>query len=256
MDKLRYLARMNSGFALVVLALVCALSSVAQDTLFFSIDGEEMESFELCDYYRLIDRSNPDTNMVVERDYFKSGLPKKIATFSPYELGTLHGPYKIWYESGQLKFEAVYNRGELDGTLVSYWDNGQMKRKESYVDGTFNEGQVWDVDGNELTYYPQEIFPEFPGGDEALLQFLGSSIRYPKKAFKSGVQGRVVVSFTVEQDGSISNIFVMNGVSKELDQEAVRVVSTMPRWSPGMQDGVPVRVQYRLPITFRKTKEG
>ena len=101
-------------------------------------------------------------------------------------------------------------------------------------------------------YETMEQKPEFPGGEEALMKFLSENICYPEEALKAGIQGRVVVSFIIEPDGSISNVQVVQGVNDSLNAEAVRVVSSMPKWTPGMMDGKAVRVKYNLPITFRK----
>ena len=96
-----------------------------------------------------------------------------------------------------------------------------------------------------------EQMPEFPGGQEALMQFLRQEVKYPKEASKDGVQGRVVVQFVVEKDGSISEVEVVKKVNEHLDAEAVRVVNAMPKWKPGKQKGENVRVKYTLPISFR-----
>ncbi len=96
-----------------------------------------------------------------------------------------------------------------------------------------------------------EQMPEFPGGMTELLKYLAKAIRYPVIAQENGVQGRVVCSFVVNRDGSIVDAEVLRGVDPSLDQEALRVISTMPKWKPGMQRGKPVRVKYTVPVTFR-----
>jgi len=95
-----------------------------------------------------------------------------------------------------------------------------------------------------------EEAPEFPGGKDALMKFLSDSIRYPKLARNSKIQGFVYVSFIVEPDGSVSNVKVLRGIGGGCDEEAVRVVQSMPKWKPGTQRGETVRVQYSLPIRF------
>lgn len=93
--------------------------------------------------------------------------------------------------------------------------------------------------------------PSFPGGTRSLMQFLSSNIKYPVEAENLGIQGRVICSFIVEKDGSISNINVAQSVAPSLDQEAVRVIKAMPKWIPGETDGEQVRVKYTLPLNFR-----
>lgn len=95
-----------------------------------------------------------------------------------------------------------------------------------------------------------ESMPEFPGGDAARMKFLQENIKYPQLARESGIQGTVYVTFVVEPDGSISNVRVLRGIGGGCDEEAVRVIQSMPRWIPGKQRGKPVRVQFNMPIRF------
>ena len=104
------------------------------------------------------------------------------------------------------------------------------------------ESKVFDV---------VEQMPSFPGGQGALLEYLASHVKYPVVAQENGVQGRVVVSFVVERDGSITDVRVVRSVDPSLDREAQRVVSSMPRWTPGKQNGSAVRVKYNVPVSFR-----
>ena len=97
-----------------------------------------------------------------------------------------------------------------------------------------------------------DIMPEFPGGQSALLQFLAKSIKYPVEAQQQGKQGKVTVTFIVEKDGSITNAKVIQALYPSLDEEALRVINSMPKWTPGkMKDGKVVRVQYTVPLTYR-----
>lgn len=95
-----------------------------------------------------------------------------------------------------------------------------------------------------------EQMPEYPGGMRAGLEFMARNIKYPTKAQEAGKQGRVIVQFVVREDGSLSDFTVLRRVDPWLDAEAIRVISTMPRWKPGMQGGQPVSVKYTLPVTF------
>ncbi len=104
------------------------------------------------------------------------------------------------------------------------------------------ENKVFDV---------VEQMPSFPGGQGALMQYLANNIKYPVVAQENGVQGRVVVSFVVERDGSITDVQVVRSVDPSLDREAQRVVKSMPKWIPGKQNGQAVRVKYNVPVSFR-----
>lgn len=96
-----------------------------------------------------------------------------------------------------------------------------------------------------------EQMPSFPGGPSALMEWLSNNVKYPVVAQENGVQGRVVVSFVVERDGSITDVKVVRGVDPSLDREASRVVRAMPHWIPGKQNGSAVRVKYNVPVAFR-----
>ena len=96
-----------------------------------------------------------------------------------------------------------------------------------------------------------EQMPMYPGGDGALMGYLRDNIHYPTVAAENGVQGRVVVGFVVERDGSITDVKILRGVDPSLDREAMRVVKAMPKWTPGKQNGSAVRVKYQVPVTFR-----
>lgn len=111
---------------------------------------------------------------------------------------------------------------------------------------------VEEEDPEEQTIFEVvEKQPEFPGGQSALMQFLSKNIKYPQIAAENGVQGRVIVQFVVNKDGSIVDAKVARGVDPYLDKEALRVVNSMPKWKPGEQRNKPVRTRFTLPVMFR-----
>ena len=103
----------------------------------------------------------------------------------------------------------------------------------------------------EKVYDVVEVMPSFPGGQSALMQYLGNNIQYPVEAQENGAQGRVIINFVVEDDGSISHVKVAKSADPALDREAMRVVKSMPKWIPGKQNGECVRVRYSVPVVFR-----
>ena len=119
-----------------------------------------------------------------------------------------------------------------------------LKAKEVVVDEKPKEEEtkVFDV---------VEQMPSFPGGDAELMKFLSTHIKYPVVAEENGIQGRVIATFVVERDGSISDVKVIKSVDPSLDKEAIRVLKSMPKWIPGKQNGSAVRVKYTVPVTFK-----
>ncbi|MBS7364164.1 MAG: TonB family protein [Paludibacteraceae bacterium] len=113
------------------------------------------------------------------------------------------------------------------------------------------------IDNGPEEVEEEEIFmrvekaPAFPGGQKAMMEYLMKNIKYPAACQEAGIQGRVIVSFVVNKDGTIQNVEVIRGVHEKLDAEAVRVVKSMPAWSPGEQQGRKVRSKFQLPVFFR-----
>ena len=103
---------------------------------------------------------------------------------------------------------------------------------------------------NGKIYKSVEQMPRFPGGEVALMRYLSENVSYPAEAAKNNIQGRVVVQFVVEADGHIGEVKVVRPVDKELDEEAVRVIKSLPNFTPGYQDGKPVAVWYTVPVSF------
>ena len=104
---------------------------------------------------------------------------------------------------------------------------------------------------NNMVYDVVEVMPQFPGGQIAMLKYIMENMKYPEQAMKEGIQGRVAVRFIVEKDGSISDVKPILSVHPLLNKEAVRVVESMPKWTPGKHNGKPVRVRFNLPVMFK-----
>lgn len=132
--------------------------------------------------------------------------------------------------------ETVNDMGRADDTLIA----NDLQRMTSTDD------DVYEV---------VEKMPAFPGGMAELMKYLRSNVRYPVEAHKAGIQGRVVVSFVVNKDGTVKDAKIVRSVDKSIDAEALRVISAMPKWQPGYQDGKAVSVRYTVPVTFRLTGE-
>lgn len=115
---------------------------------------------------------------------------------------------------------------------------------------TSTGGPIVEEEEN-VVFQVVEKMPSFPGGDAALFKFLNENVKYPVIAQENGVQGRVICQFVVNRDGSIVDVEVVRSVDPSLDKEAIRVIKSMPKWSPGQQRGKPVRVKYTLPVNFR-----
>jgi TonB family protein len=130
--------------------------------------------------------------------------------------------------------------------------NGEAVEQEEIPFEATNVDESAPLDANtDEVFKVVEVDPEFPGGEEALYKYLAENIKYPVMAKNNKVEGRVYITFVIEKDGTVSDAKVLRSVNEELDAEALRVINAMPKWKPGTQRGVPVRVQYNIPITFK-----
>ena len=163
--------------------------------------------------------------------------------------GTVTGP------DGKFRIEV----SEGDDLQISYvgYETTKIALNKAYSDkgnpyrvGLLKEGRSSKANPNGVFDVVEEM-PMFPGGPSKLFEFLASNVNYPTEAEKAKIQGRVIASFVVEKDGSISEAKVVKSIDPSLDAEALRVINAMPNWIPGKQKGEPVRVKYVVPITFR-----
>ena len=156
------------------------------------------------------------------------------------------GKFQIEVSMGD-RITASYVGYESKTIGVSKIYSESSKLKEYYI-GLKKETEA---DEPEKVYDVVEQMPAFPGSPYALYEFLTQSIQYPEEARKNSIQGRVIVTFVVEKDGSITNARVVKSVDPLLDAEALRVINVMPKWNPGKQNGEPVRVKYTVPVSFK-----
>jgi TonB family protein len=146
--------------------------------------------------------------------------------------------------------QQIVKKGKVNKTvkmgnrsLVVVEDKAQTEAQKSV--------EMQSAGDNDKVFDVVEEMPQFPGGQAKLLEYLLKSVRYPAEAEKAGLQGRVVVTFVVEKDGSITNVEVRKGIAPSLDAEALRVINAMPNWTSGKQGGKPVCVKYAVPVSFR-----
>lgn len=201
------------------------------------------------------------------KDYNEEG--RGMATYY-YKNGTLHSHqnelndlkdgFCTWYHSnGKIWTEANYINDTVNGEMRTYNEKEQLEYVYQYDMGKIVKRVQYNLETGEPINPEEEIlsFPdfeaEFNGGAAALQLWISQNVQYPKEAIMLNEQGRVYLSFVIEVNGEISTINVERGVSESLDEEAIRVVTSMPPWIPGEANGVKVRTRVRLPINFTIT---
>ena len=153
-------------------------------------------------------------------------------------------PVELPKQTTQL--EIVQDDVEVEDIEINA-DVQQTEVIEEYVAPVIEEDEVVEQEIFQIV----EEMPEYPGGDKKLLEYVAKSVKYPQIARESGIQGRVFVNFVIEPDGSVSNVKVLRGIGGGCDEEAMRVIKSMPKWKPGKQRGKAVRVTYTLPVNFK-----
>lgn len=178
----------------------------------------------------------------------------KDSLVSIYKHNKLEGQSTVYYPEGQTKLITSYKDGNLEGPLLQYYPDGKVRREEHYANNQCKGGKLFSAEGNELAFEPYFLFPQFPGGIEALLEVLKENIRYPQDAKIAKKEGRVLIQFIIDQEGKLVKPRVQRSVYPSLDQEAMRVIQSIVstyQWSPGKIDGELKRISYTAPIMFR-----
>jgi protein TonB len=142
-------------------------------------------------------------------------------------------------------FNADTSNGILFINTKEYVKNGKKEVVDVAVKKSEEEAEP------EGAFDVVEKMPEFPGGAAVMMKFIAENVKYPEEAYSKGIEGRVLVQFIIEKDGSVTNVKVIKKVNDAIDAEAVRVVKAMPKWKPGKQNGREVRVKYTIPVSFR-----
>lgn len=231
---------------LFTLLLFTVFSAKSQDTIYNNKQGEEVKARELAVGYTVVSYNKKKGIKVTERTYTCSGQIKSESFYSDIDKKNLEGLKTSWNDNGKIRNQITYQKGKWHGDYISYWPNGNLRRKDNYKQGEFNKGKIWDSTGVQIEYYPLIERAEFPGGQEAIANFLKANVKNPE-----GKKGKIIVKFVVDKTGVVTKTEIMKSEIPELNEEALRVVTSMPRWKPGKHEGEPVGVFYALPLNFQ-----
>ena len=188
------------------------------------------------------------------KEYYDSGVLKTTQYSSMIFPFYGNGMKKTYYESGQIKSSVNYINNKKEGKHKEYFENGSIKKSSVLHKDQIISNRSWNEDGSERisnVFTIPDVRPEFPKGDAKMYEFLGKNLKYPIDARAQNIQGRVYISFIVMEDGSLEELEILRGIGGGCDEEALRVISTMPAWEPGRdENGEAVRVAYNIPIKY------
>ena len=150
-----------------------------------------------------------------------------------------------------MKLKVRYHGGTKHGYFQSFYPNGEMVRNDYFENDRLVEGKCFSSEGAEVEYFPYVLMPRFSGGHSALYEFIEKELKYPQEAKKRGVEGAVIVLFTIDEEGFVRDPRVVNGDRDYFNKEALRLVNKFPKWEPGEVDGIPSPIQVSVPVEFR-----
>ena len=237
-------------FLSILILFVFHFSLFAQDTIYFTDKLKVTKVKDSATTFQVDIHDVKNKEIVCSKTFTIDNLLTAENNFSNYSKGVRQGASRSWVD-GKLMDSCWYENGKRDGTRIKYWSNSKVRRKEIYVVGEMKQGNCFDSTGLELDYFPEQTDPEYPGGTNALYQFIANNFKYPDEALYLDQQGKIYVSFVINKDGKVEQIKILRGVSYSLDNEAMRVVKLMPNWTPGTQEGKIVKVRYTLPIVAK-----
>jgi TonB family protein len=224
---------------------------------YFDRNNKETTNIDVADAYKIFTQKD---SLLVVTAYDISGwkwseynFRRRIKQGTSDTINIHHGAYSVWDKNGNIWKKGNYQEDKMHGEQTTLYPSGKTQRIEILENGKFISGQCFDKEGKEEEFYHTivEEQPEFQGGQNELFSYLGRTLKYPKKARKDGVEGTIYVGFIVEANGKISNVALKRGVHPLLNEEAIKVVSEMPKWKPGKINDKFVRVAYTVPIKFK-----
>ncbi len=241
---------------LLLIFLFLTTITIAQtDTTYFDKVWKKCEKLD-AKFYRTIVKQGE--LYLVHDMYMKTNTPQMIAYSKMLEPELVYEGKQVKFsETGKKVSEGNYINDKKSG-IWTFWEDYENDSLviDCNVDGTYKNVHLPAGEKNfnsEMNVsYKMETMPFFPGGENALYQFIGKNVKYPQRPKELGISGTVFITFVIEKDGAITDVKVLRGVknAEECDEEAVRVIKSMPKWSPCVQYGRNVRVQFNLPVKF------
>ncbi|HET9504313.1 MAG TPA: TonB family protein [Hymenobacter sp.] len=166
-----------------------------------------------------------------------------------------NGITETFTKSGQLTTHAEFTNGRRTGELRTYYPSGQLKRREQFAaTGLSSGGECFAADGKPVPFFAYEVMPRYPegdGGPQAIIRAMMRNFKYPKDALKAKVEGRVLVAFSVTEQGTVTDVHMIQSLFPSVDANAMQAVYQLKRFTPGQQDGRPVKVSFTMPISLR-----
>jgi antitoxin component YwqK of YwqJK toxin-antitoxin module len=220
----------------------------AQDTVYLD-KAEKICSKENAEFVRTT--TNEGDFYRSEVRYLSSNHLYCLLSYKDKELSVLEGEAKYFYENGNPDSQGTYKNNKRNGTWAFYFPTGQLSGKVFFKNGRVATSEYLEQYGHMMDK-EEDIFPTFIGGKEALISYIRRTFK-PLQSSADGkekIKGTMKVGFVVTETGKVTNVHIVSGINEEVNEKAIKLISSMPDWRPGMQMDTPIRVPLIIPIIF------
>ena len=239
-------------FLIIFISVFYTVISFSQDSLTFYYNNKWklVETVNEAFYYRKAVKISDEKWDV--KDYYMNDTLYMEGFYRSKKFEEKHGDFIFYYNTGNIYSLKRFKNDSLHGISEWYFENGSVASSEMYSKGNLICIVFFDEDGNILEgEHKIKVFPEYPGGKDAIKKYISKNVNYPRKLRKKGIEGEVVVRFEVSKTGYVTKTVIHKSVHPILDKEAERIILSLPRFTPGKHHNLLVNVWYRVPITFK-----
>ena len=222
----------------------------AQDTVYYQSPRLRVASLKDCDYYS-VKTTDSGSNHIQELRFRPDGSQQDEEHY--YVLGNekiKYGRWKSWYSNGKLSSVINYKDNRKEGLLETYWPDGQLKRQDTFANDSCIAGVCYNQAGKEIKHFDYQTAAHFPGGQDALYNFLAKKIYFPQTTLPVEGDEKVVLRFLVTEEGKVTNLTIMNNPEKNMAGQVLHAFKKMPKWAPATIDGEPVGQYITFPVSF------
>ncbi len=217
---------------------------------YFNTNREQLKSLDGAKFIQISKRNDKGTWDIAE--FFADGFLRMEGTFMDEKLEVRSGKFKFYRPSGVIDYEGVYAENQPTGEWKFYFPNGQMSSLETYENGNRVREDYWNENGTSLINKSagERLLPSFSGGQLFMSEYLKKNLQYPAEAIASRIAGKVVVSFWVNEDGSIGEPKIEESLGAVFDSAVLKMINEMPNWLPARHHNRPAKQMYILPVAF------
>jgi TonB family protein len=231
---------------LTLFVFVISFCCIAKTQIYYDENFSELKGAKNAKYYKIVDSTE---NTFVEKTYTISDTLCQVMHLNNEK--KKDGKCLKYFTSGKLSYEIDYKNDRYNGRFIGYFENGNIRRNDYYINDTLIKGNCYTFSGLDTSYYVYERSARFRNGDiNNFRRFVSEQVEYPTKAAEKGIQGKVIVQFSVNSKGRVVDVNVLKSPSNLLSRSAIDAILKSDTWEPGMQEGRAVKQQFVIPVVY------